>query len=69
MKTYIIKQELNHQLYKDTLIDNEVVKRQQNMIRSKKHEFSSITQEKTALCPYDDKRYIKDDVHMHEHNR
>ena len=32
-----------------------------NMIRSEKHKLYTVTQNKTSLSAYDDKRYILDD--------
>lgn len=53
-----MRREINFKDYLDCLKSNESIVKNQNSFRSKKHNVYTITQEKIALNPSDDKRHI-----------
>lgn len=64
IKKYVVKDELSLEDYKNSLFNKELLYRQQNLFRNIKHTIFSVIQNKLALSPYDDKRYIcADGVH------
>lgn len=52
---------LKHKTFKKCLFDNCRIRENMKTIISKNHELFSITTNKLALCPLDDKRYILED--------
>ena len=61
VKKYVIKRDLDHSIYEDTLFENTKMRHKQKSIRSEYHQISSYEINKTSLSCYDDKRYILDD--------
>ena len=61
VKKYVIKRDLDHSNYEDTLFENIKMRHKQKSIRSEYHQISSYEINKTSLSCYDDKRYILDD--------
>lgn len=58
VKKYVLKNQITFNDYKNCIDKNTIVIKSQNTIRSKKHTLFSIRQEKIALSPFDDKRFI-----------
>ena len=58
---YVVKKDLCFDDYKNVLDSGEIIKRDQNTIRSFKHQLYTIKQNKIALSAIDTKRWIKDD--------
>jgi len=56
---------LSHELYKQCLLNNKIYPINQNLIRSNNHKIYSISQDKTGLSPYDDKRYLYDNIYSY----
>ena len=61
VKKIIIKKEINHSDYRDTLFDNIKMHHQMRSTWSEKHQISSYQLNKVSLSPFDDKRYILSD--------
>ena len=61
VKKYVIKRDLDHSNYEDTLFENIKMRHKQKSIRSEYHQIFSYEINKTSLSCYDDKRYILDD--------
>ena len=60
-KKYVRDRALTHDIYRSVIIDNAVIKVKQNTIQSKSHQLGTYHQRRTALTPYDTKRYILND--------
>lgn len=58
IKKLVVQRNIKFSDYVDCLQQNCLLKRKQNTIRSLRHELYSIRQEKVALNPQDDKRYL-----------
>lgn len=58
VKRNVLRRKLTFDNYVDCITLNCEVREKQNTIRSIKHNVYSIEQEKTALSPFDEKRYI-----------
>lgn len=58
VKSYVIKNQIVFNDYIECLNNCTEKSVEQNLIRSNKHQVSSITQTKIALSPHDDKRYL-----------
>ena len=58
IKKNIIKNELKHINYKETLFDNKQLYHQMKTIRSQNHQLASYELNKVSLSCYDDKRYL-----------
>ena len=58
IKRATIRQTLKHAMYKDALYNNQVSYASMKTIRSYRHKLFSIAQNKQALSPFDDKRYV-----------
>lgn len=58
VKNYVLKNTITFQDYLDCIRNNCKISREQNSIRSKLHKVFSISQNKIALSPFDDKRQI-----------
>lgn len=60
VKKCVLEKKINFKDYLNCIESKEEVVREQNTIRSKKHQVYTITQTKVALSAYDNKRYILD---------
>ena len=60
IKKYVIKKNLHHQNYKDTLFNNKQIRHKMKTIRSVRHQLGSYKLNKISLSCFDDKRYIHD---------
>lgn len=58
VKKCVLKRKITFKDYIECIQKNCKIKRTQHSIRSLKHDVYTIKQEKIALCPFDDKRYI-----------
>ena len=61
MKKNVIKNTLSFEDYKECLFSEKEVMNDINIIRSKNHDIYSMTVNKLALTPNDDKRLISQD--------
>ena len=61
IKKNIIKKDITHEDYKDTLFNNREMHHKMKTIRSQNHELSSYEINKVSLSCFDDKRYIHED--------
>lgn len=61
VKKYVLKNNIQFSDYLNSIMRKSVLIRAQNTFRSKKHCMFSIRQEKIALSPNDDKRYVFED--------
>ena len=61
VKKSVKLQQLNHQLYKDVLDKRQDTVVTQHLIRSRLQVLETVSQVRTGLSAYDDKRYILDD--------
>ena len=61
VKKNVIKRELCHSDYRDTLYNCTNMRHKMRTIRSEYHQISSYQINKVSLSPFDDKRYILDD--------
>lgn len=62
VKTDVVKTRITFEDYRDRLFNKSIVNCQKNKIRSRKHVVRTEREEKIALSPYDDKRYVLDDA-------
>ena len=58
VKKNIIKKDITHKHYKDTLFEKKQMHHKMKTIRSNLHELSSYEINKISLSCFDDKRYI-----------
>ena len=61
IKKNIIKNNITHSNYKDTLFNNDQIMHKMKTIRSDNHQLGSYEINKVSLSCFDDKRYIHDD--------
>ena len=61
IKKNVIKNDLNHRNYKETLFNNQQLHHKMKTIRSINHQLGSYEINKVSLSCYDDKRYILND--------
>ena len=61
IKKNVIKENITHKDYKDTLSNNREMHHKMKTIRSQNHELSSYEINKVSLSCFDDKRYIHED--------
>ena len=61
IKKNVIKEDITHEDYKDTLSNNREMYHKMKTIRSQNHELSSYEINKVSLSCFDDKRYIHED--------
>ena len=61
IKKYIIKNNIKHENYKETLFNNEQMHHKMKTIRSNNHQIGSYELNKVSLSCFDDKRYILED--------
>ena len=72
IKKNVIKQQLRHDNYKDTLFNKKQMRHMMRVIKSEKHQIGSYVLDKISLSCFDDKRYIhKNGVtsYAYGHNR
>ena len=60
IKKNIIKNNIRHEDYKNTLINNEQMHHKMKTIRSQRHQLGIYEVNKASLSCFDDKRYIRD---------
>ena len=60
IKKNVIKNDIKHENYKDTLFNNKQIHHKMKTIRSKNHQLGSYEINKVSLSCFDDKRYILD---------
>ena len=58
IKKNVIKQQLEHDNYKDTLFNKKQMRHEMRLIKSVKHQIGSYVVDKISLSCFDDKRYI-----------
>ena len=61
IKKNVIKKDIQHENYKETLFNNKQMYHKMKTIRSKNHELGSYGINKVSLSCFDDKRYIHED--------
>ena len=61
IKKNVIKKNIMHEDYKETLFNNKQMYHKMKTIRSQNHELSSYEINKVSLSCFDDKRYIHED--------
>ena len=61
IKKNVIKKDITHEDYKDTLFNNREMHHKMKTIRSENHELNSYEINKVSLSCFDDKRYIHED--------
>ena len=61
IKKNIIKKNITHENYKQTLFENKQICHKMKTIRSQNHELGSYEINKVSLSCFDDKRYILED--------
>ena len=61
IKKNVIKKDITHENYKQTLFNNEQMYHKMKTIRSENHQMGSYEINKVSLSCFDDKRYISDD--------
>ena len=61
IKKACIKNSITSNDYRSCVLGYTITNVSFNLIRSKNHKIGSINVQKSALCPYDDKRYVCDD--------
>ena len=59
----MVAHDIRHEMYKNVLFDGTLLKHAMKFIRADACNISSVVQNKTSLCAYDDKRYILDDAY------
>ena len=57
----ILNKHINHQLYRDVILENKLFSSSMNRIQSKEHKLQTIEMTKLIFQPFDDKRYILED--------
>lgn len=60
IKKNVIKKDIKHKDYKNTLFNYEQNYHKMKRIRSVKHEINSYEIDNVSLSPFDDKRYIQE---------
>ena len=61
IKKNVIKEDIKHEDYKDTLLNNKEMYHKMKTIRKQNHELSSYEINKVSLSCFDDKRFIHED--------
>ena len=61
IKKNVIRNDINHESYKQTLLENKQTYHKMKTIRSKNHNLGSYEINKVSLSCFDDKRYILKD--------
>ena len=57
-KKCVREKALTHDVFRSVILDNAIIKVKQNTIQSKGHKLGTYHQRRTALTPYDTKRWI-----------
>ena len=60
IKKNVIKNDIKHENYKDTLFNNKQIHHKMKTIRSQNHQLGSYEINKVSLSCFDDKRYTLD---------
>ena len=60
IKKNVIKNDIKHENYKDTLFNNKQIHHKMKTIRSQNHQLGSYEINKVSLSCFDDKRYVLD---------
>lgn len=68
VKKYVLKNSIQFSDYVNSALRKSVISRSQNTFRSKKHCVYSVKQEKIALSPFDDKRFVLENNLFHQIN-
>ena len=63
IKKNVIKNDINHVNYKQTLLENKQIHHKMKTVRSKNHQLGSYEINKVSLSCFDDKRYLLDNGH------
>lgn len=58
VKKYVLKKTISFEDYMECILNNCSIMRNQHTFRSKLHTVFSVRQQKVALSPFDNKRYI-----------
>ena len=58
IKRNIVNKTIAFEDYENCLFDNKILTRDQKLIKNKKHILYSVNENKVALSPFDDKRYL-----------
>ena len=58
VKTDVVKKFISIQDYRDSLLKEKLIYKKQILFRSIKHEIFTTEQNKLALSPFDDKRFL-----------
>jgi len=61
VKTCVVKKEIKHEQYKETLFSAKQLRHGMNILRSEGHEIYGMHMNKISLSPFDSKRWIDDD--------
>ena len=61
VKRSVVKNQIMHEQYKETLFGTEQLWHGMNILRSEGHEIYGMHQKKISLSPFDSKRWIADD--------
>ena len=61
VKKSVVKKQIKHYQYKQTLMENKQLLHSTRMLRSEGHEIYGINAKKISLSPFDLKRWIADD--------
>ena len=61
IKKCVIRKDIIHQNYKDTLLNRKQMYQTMNIIRSNNHQLGSFELNKVSFSCFDDKRYIHND--------
>ena len=61
IKKYVIKKDISHANYKETLFNSQQMYHTMKTIRSQNHQLGSYEINKVSLSCFDDKRYILND--------
>ena len=61
MKKEVVKKQITHEQYKETLFGGKQQWHEMNILRSEGHEIYGVHINKISLSPFDSKRWIDDD--------
>jgi hypothetical protein len=61
IKQYVVKKQMRHENYKESLFNNKIFRHNMNMLRSDHHQIYGVQLNKISLSPLDTKRWIADD--------
>ena len=60
VKKCVVKHQIRHEQYKETLFERKTFRHGMNMLRSERHQMYGIRVNKVSLSPFDSKRWISD---------